>query len=170
MYITLLAVGTGYPLAFCDKEVTNFCRCPGAQNVGVWWIADKIDTAADLEAVWTAQVASSLTHNAPGWEPLCCLWFSVICSKEREEGWWESTLQLSHQLPKIFTVLTNEDFLPSHLFRSWENKATTCMTQDLFGSGCFALLPPLIVTASWGQDKAKHCTQQHWVLWRLRHD
>lgn len=151
VYITLLAVGIGCPLAFSDKAVTNFWRCPEAQSIAVWWIVDKINTAADLVVVWTTQVASSLTDSTPGWAPLCYLWFSVICSKEREEGWGEPSHQLSHWLPKIFTVLTNKDVLPSPPFRSWENKAITHMTQ--------CLLPPLFATANWGQDKAKHCTQ-----------
>lgn len=159
MYITFLAVGAGCLLAFSDKAVTNFCRSPGAQRIAVWWIVDKINTASVLEAAGTTQVASSLTDSAPGWAPWCYLWLSVICLKEREEGWRESTHQLSHWLPLIFTVLTNGDLLPSPPFRSQENKAVTCMTECLFESGCFALLPPLIGTANWGQDKAKHCTQ-----------
>lgn len=97
-YITLLAVGTGCPLTFSDKAVTNYCRCPGAQSIAVWWIVDKINTATDLEVVWTTQVATSLTDSVPGWAPLCYLWFSVIRLKERGvEGIKSSALTLIAQ-------------------------------------------------------------------------
>lgn len=44
-------------------------------------------------------------------------------------------------------------------FRSWENKAITCMTQHLSEPGSVpVLLPSLIATENWGRDKAKICS------------
>lgn len=112
VYSTSMAVGTACPLTFFDKEMTNFCTCPEVQSIAIWWIVDNINTAADLEVVWTTQIASSLTGSAPGSSPLCYLWFSVICSKERG-GWWGNQLINSHWLPKSWLTETFSPLFPS---------------------------------------------------------
>lgn len=106
--LSLLAVGTDCPLAFSGTAVMNFCRCPGAQSMAVWWIMNKIITAAGLEEAWTTQVASPLAECAAGWAPLCALWFRFIYSKGKEEGWGISSPPLTLIAPNLHGLINGD--------------------------------------------------------------